>query len=179
MADLSDFRIPALVDAPQEQSVGDIYFKATSVTNQPVLFGSDEAFEVANNPITGGGGGGSVNPFQLVKTGATSVKIAYGTVNSVSPDDVAVDIDDATEFNVSGTNYFWLDVTFDGNDGSVEAVEITVRSSGYPPSSTVTEGYLLIGVVVESGSSITAISQNVSGSQSVASCGTVHYFGRI
>ena len=73
MADLSNLKIPALIDEPQEQALADIYFDAVSVTPGPVQAGSDEQFDVAHNPIVGGGGL-SVRQF----TGSITVADANG-----------------------------------------------------------------------------------------------------
>lgn len=174
MADLSDIRIPKFADPVQGETLGDVYFEATSISPDPTGLGSDEQFDVAHNQIVGGGGGG--HAFQLVQTGATTIKIRYGTVNGIAPSQVDVNFDNATEFNV-GSVSFWLDVTFNST-GSVTGVNIQTRTSS-PPSPTTTNGYLQIGSTYSNGSEITSVAQNISGSQSVASCGTTHFFGLI
>ena len=75
MPDTSDIRIPSFAAPVADPQVGDIYFDAVSISSEPTSRGSDEDFEVASNPITGGGSGGiSLRQF----TGSISVSDAGG-----------------------------------------------------------------------------------------------------
>jgi hypothetical protein len=124
-----------------------------------------------------GGGGSFTHPLQIVKTGDTSVKIRYGSVNSVAPSKVDPNLDNAYEWTgVSDGDKFWLDVTLtSATDQSVSSVDIVKQSS--KPTESATKASVLIGSVTVADSVITGIGQNLRGSAFLVSCGEVHVFG--
>jgi hypothetical protein len=177
MADLSDFNIPASLDAPLEQAIGDIYFKATSIGSDPVGFGSDEFFEVADNQTVGGGGSAAVFAHEVIASAADKIKVRYGHVANIDTSGTDPDISLATEYTVQDGSRIFIQVTVDSSNGQPTAAQIYVNT--VVPSDSTTVAYLQLAQVTVSSGSITNIAQTASGSFDMLSCASVHLFCRL
>lgn len=111
----------------------------------------------------------NLHPFKVRNAstgGVAKVRVRFGQVNNVTPDNVDTAITVAT-----GDVY--LDCTVDG-DGQVTAVTI---SNGTVPADTATHAYKVLATVTASGGNVTVINQSVTHSLGHQMCGEdVHNF---
>lgn len=139
------------------------------------------------DPVAPEGGEGGVpivqqtHPFQLVdvsEQNSPRIAIRYGTVNSVVPTlggtPLTPDINNAPFQSVSGNTEFWLKIDLDSNQAVTAASFQTSQ-----PSTNKDTAAILIGAITYSNGEITGISNAVTASLSLASCGTTHVFGRV
>lgn len=120
----------------------------------------------------------SVHAFQLVQVAIDDLCVRQGTVGSVIPTIIgtalAVDVEDnSLSLPGTGTREYWLKVTLDAN-GDITTVTIETTE---PSANSATQAKLLLGSVETDSGNIVAFNSNLSGSQSLASCGSTHYFG--
>lgn len=123
-------------------------------------------------------GGGSVHAFQLVKVAADDLCVRQGTIGSVIPTISGTALEaDHTQNSLSlpgtATREYWLKVTLD-TSGDITTVTIETTEPG---ANSATQAKLLLGSVETDSGDIVAFNSNLSGSQSLASCGATHYFG--
>lgn len=133
-----------------------------------------ETVEVRRSAVLGG----SIHAFQLVKVAINDLCVRQGTINSVIPTisgtALAVDVEDnSLSLPGTGTREYWLKVTLDAN-GDITTVTIEITE---PSANSATQAKLLLGSVETNSGNIVAFNSNLSGSQSLASCGATHYFG--
>jgi len=124
---------------------------------------------------------GQIHAFQLVQSGAL-LYVRKGTINSIVPTISATALADDYLDNAlalpgaSTTREYWLKATLNAS-GTVTAVTIETTE---PSADSATQSKLMLGSVTTDGSSdIDTFNSNLSGSQSLASCGATHYFGVI
>jgi hypothetical protein len=149
MADLSNLKIPALIDEPQEQALADIYFNAVSVTPGPVQAGSDEQFDVAHNPIVGGGAAAARPPLAIYQVDDDNIGIEAGTVNNTS-------VDGRTDIAITTATRVWLKITLDASK-EISTVEVHIPNSVAILTSTSSIAYVNIGRVYYSNGAITSV----------------------
>lgn len=119
--------------------------------------------------IGGGAGGGVIPPFWLEQPDPNSanVSIRAGTVNGLSVDGVAVDID------VSGTDGTWgffLAVGL-GEDGTPASANVTNVAPGDPePSDDMTNAFTRIGNVTVTNGAIELVEPMLAWSQTFVAC---------
>ena len=112
------------------------------------------------------------HPFQIVQTGSGVVKVYYGAVNSIVPDEVDPVLEDCTEFSVGDGDKLYLNIDLDMDHfQNVDTVEV-VKNNDYDQNLD-DKFSILIGEVSVSGNDIT-IGQIVSKNVSTVSCGIVH-----
>lgn len=179
MAELSNIRIPKFADPVQGETLGDVYFEATSISPDPIGLGSDEQFDVAHNPIVGGGAAAATFSHEVIESGANpaKIKVRYGQVSNVDTSGTNPDISLATEYSVVDGSRIFIKVTVDATNGQATAAQIYVDTT--VPSDTVTDAYLQLAQVTVVSGSITNIAQTASGSFDMLSCGAVHIFARV
>ena len=179
MPDTSDIRIPSFAAPVADPQVGDIYFEAVSVSSEPTIRGSDEAFEVANNPITGGGGGAAADEFshEVIQSDDTKIKVRYGQVANIDTSGTNPDISLATEYTVENGSRIFIQVTVNQSTAQPEAAQIYVSTN--VPSDSAGTAYLQLAQVTVSDGEITNIAQTASGSFYMLSCASVHIFSKI
>ena len=176
MADLSNIRIPKFADPVQGETLGDVYFEATSVSPDPIGFGSDEQFDVAHNPIVGGGGAATFS-HEVIESDSTKIKVRYGQVSNVDTSGTNPDISLATEYSVVDGSRIFIEVTVDTTNGQATAAQIYVDTT--VPSDSAGTAYLQLAQVTVANGSITNIAQTASGSFDMLSCAAVHIFARV
>jgi hypothetical protein len=162
-----DIRVATSVEPPVDPQVSDIYFNAVSISAEPTVAGSDEAFEVANNPATGGSPQQSITSFTIVRfvdNGTAKVYVANGSVNNVFATGTG---EDNSYTLSSSTIEFYVSCTLDSSTQEVTACEIVTSQ---PTNSLTLAGYG-IGTASED-----FITQSDKGSLSLISCGVNHYF---
>lgn len=116
----------------------------------------------------GGGGASAIQyPFQIQKIDNDTVNVRFGTLNDITPTNVATNID------VSGTDTFtfYLDVEVD-IDGAVIAVTLSSATTGQPADDDY-HGHITLGTVVVVSDIITTINQAATHSLRMAMCGRV------
>lgn len=123
--------------------------------------------------------GGNIHAFQLVRADATTLCVRQGTIGSTIPTismtELAVDYtDNVLSIPGTGTREYWIKVTL--ASGSITAVTIETSE---PSIDTATQAKLLLGSVETDSGDIVAFTSNLSGSQALASCGSIHYFGLV
>jgi hypothetical protein len=151
-----DIRVATSVEPPVDPQVSDIYFNAVSISAEPTVAGSDEAFEVANNPATGGGGAAALVPLSIYRVDDDNIGIQGGTVNNIevlSQDDIGI----TTETRV------WLKITLN-SDKDVSTVEVHVPNSTDGLESTDSIAYVSIGRAFYSNGAITSVDAYANGS---------------
>lgn len=134
---------------------------------------------------------GSIHAFQLVKgvdgAGDPALLVRKGTVNSIVAKIGATDLDIDYKQNIlpmpgTGSRTYWLKLSSTGGNlddpASTKAVEIVTTGTD-PGADTVTQAKQELGSVTTNSGAITAFSSNLSGSQNVDSCGTLHSWNRV
>lgn len=123
---------------------------------------------------------GNIHAFQLV-SGGDALYVRQGTVGSTIPtitggSELAAEYTD-NELSIpgTGTREYWIKVTL--NASSV-ITAVTIETSE-PSADSATQAKLLLGSVETNSGDIVAFNSNLSGSQSLASCGSTHYFGLV
>ena len=157
MPDTSDIRIPAFVAPVADPQVGDIYFEAVSISSEPTSRGSDEAFEVASNPITGGGGGVAArDPLTIYRVDDDNIGIQGGTVNNI-------EVPSQNDIEVTTETRVWLKITLDSNK-DISTVEVHVPNNTTALDSTDSIAYVSIGRAFYSNGAITVVDAYANGS---------------
>ena len=115
---------------------------------------------------------------QLVEISIAKLCVRQGTINNVVPKigttPLATNVEDnSLSLSGTGTREYWLKVTLD-SDGDV--TDVTIENNGSFEESA-TQAKLLLGSVETNSGNIVAFNSNLSGSQSLASCGANHFFG--
>lgn len=123
---------------------------------------------------------GSVHAFQLVKVAVDDLCVRQGSINSTIPTISGTELSpDFSENSLNllgtGTLEYWLNITIDTN-GDITAITIDTTEPG---ANSATQAKLLLGSVETDSGDIVAFNSNLSGSQSLASCGSTHYFGLV
>ena len=183
------------------QNVGKLYKQAASVDSDVSSLYND-AITIDSGPIDSGtdvAAGGdpidvaSVEPsspgtdfthaLQLVSTtndsGDSILCVRQGTIDSVIPTISGTELEaDFKENELStpgtGTRQYWLNITVEDGDVTDVAIE-----NSEPGDDSETQAKLLLGSVVTNSGDVISFNSNLSGSQSFASCGAVHFFGLI
>jgi hypothetical protein len=157
MADLSDIRIPKFADPVQGETLGDVYFEATSVSPDPIGLGSDEQFDVAHNPIVGGGAAAAARPpLAIYQVDDDNIGIEAGTVNNTS-------VDGRTDIAITTATRVWLKITLDASK-EISTVEVHIPNSVAILTSTSSIAYVNIGRVYYSNGAITSVEAYANGS---------------
>jgi len=176
MPESFDIRVATSVEPPVDPQVSDIYFDAVSISAEPTIAGSDEAFEVASNPVTGGGGEGAY-AHQVIASDDNKIKVRYGQVANIDTSGTSPDISQATEYTVSDLDRIFIQVTVDQTTAQPTAAEIYVNAN--VPADSAGTAYLQIARVTVSNGNITNIAQTASGSFDMLSCASTHLFCRL
>jgi hypothetical protein len=122
----------------------------------------------------------SYHPLQVVSVpneeGSTAqkVRVVYGAVNGVIPDEVDADLAEAEQFSVSNGDALYLKATINDSQSEVTSVSITKTK----PTTSLTTAYLTMAFIYIREGNMT-IAQITSGSQYVSSCGYSHYWTRV
>jgi hypothetical protein len=106
------------------------------------------------------------HPFKVVDLGSGDIRVLQGTVNSV--------VSPIWETSAKPTEVWLSVILVSASDQSVQSC----GPSGTEPSVSATTAKLRIANIAWDGNT-PSISQFVSNSQSLASCGTTHVFGRV
>ncbi len=119
----------------------------------------------------------TVHPLQLIDAtsgGVAKVRVRYGTVaEEIADAGMSVGDDPAFEIAVA-TGYVWVEfpVLYDADTGSWSKDGACVIDNGAAlPTATDTLAYKEIGSVVVTGTDVTSIAQNITGSQGWERCG--------
>lgn len=183
------------------QNVGKLYKSSTSVDSDVSSLYND-AITVDSGPIESGttvAAGGdpidvaNVEPstpteslghaLQLVSTtndsGDSILCVRQGTIDNIIPTISGTELEaDFKENELStpgtGTRQYWLNITVADGDVTDVAIE-----NSEPGDDSETQAKLLLGSVETNSGDVTSFNSNLSGSQSFASCGAVHFFGLI
>ncbi len=139
----------------------------------------DSSFDDFSPPDGGAASAQSVHAFQLVKFSVDTLCVRQGTIGSIIPTISGTELEADFEENElsipgTGTRQYWLDITVE--DGEVTDVSIVTTEPG---DNSETQAKLLLGSVETNSGDVTSFNSNLSGSQSFASCGAVHFFGLI
>ncbi len=147
---------------------------------------SEDGIETVEIRRSGGLGGGLIHAFQLVigtdGSGDPALFVRKGTVNGEVPTISGTPLDDDYEANElakpsTGSRTYWLKITSTGGDlddtASTKAAEIITTGTD-PGADTATQAKQTLGSVTTDSGAIESFSSNLSGSQNVDSCGTLH-----
>lgn len=120
----------------------------------------------------GSGGGSFIHPFHLKDASnaidGTQVRVYFGTVNGVIPEDMTTGDDPIFIIPVTGEGAIWLEVLVDV-DGAVDVVTIDAGTETPPDDSDADLFYLTIGTFIVDGD-IVLVSDSLSGSQTFSRC---------
>ena len=115
--------------------------------------------------------------FQIVRVPGSdrSVRVVTGTVSSETPSQTSHNIENATQFNMSDGDSLYLKVDLDADDQSVD--KVTVQKARPTEDNTTAE--VRLGIVAVENNKIKRITQFVTGSMDLSSCGDNHFFSAI
>lgn len=122
------------------------------------------------------GGGGVATPLQLVKIDDTTIAVRYGSVEDVVPtiSGTALDADHTQNtISISGATTLWLKATSTG-DIDTDLIDAVSVETVDPGADSETQTSILLGSVAWASGKITSVASNLTGSQNVDSCGTIH-----
>lgn len=123
--------------------------------------------------------GTPLDALQLVQVAVDDLCVTQGTIQNIIPKIGATALapnvqDNSLSLPGTGTRGYWLKITL--LDGSITGITIETADPG---DDTATQAKLLLGSVETNSGDIVSFQSNLSGSQSMVSCGPVHYFGLI
>jgi len=121
---------------------------------------------IKSKPPGGGGGSASPAPLELYQIDDTNVRVKSGTIASIVPDGVGVNIDVS---GADGTWYFFFAISLNAA-GEATAIELQSNTTGYPPSTWDTAYFKDGKVDVESGV-IVDVRELLQFSQGLVVCG--------
>jgi hypothetical protein len=156
MPELFDIRVATSAEPPVDPQVSDIYFDAVSISAEPTVAGSDEAFEVANNPATGGGGAAALVPLSIYGVDDSTIGITAGAVNNF-----VVNAQD--NLSVTASTFVYIKITLDSVK-DISTVAVHIPNSTAPLASTASIAYVNIGSVNVVGGDITTVTSFSNGS---------------
>lgn len=177
MPDTDNPNVGAIFVPPPQTNANDIYFKAVSIDPEPIEAGSNEFFEIAQNPIVGAAADADGFSHEVIQSDDTKIKVRYGQVANIDTSGTNPDISLATEYTVQNGSRIFIQVTVNQTTAQPTAAQIYVDTT--VPSDSAGTAYLQLAQVTVSGGEITNIAQTASGSFDMLSCASVHIFSKV
>lgn len=174
--------------ASVESDVSSLYNNAITIDSGPIESGTTVAaggdpIDVANVEPSNLASTDFTHALQLVSTtndsGDSILCVRQGTIDNIIPTISGTALEpDFKENELStpgtGTRQYWLNITVEDGEATAVAIE-----ESEPGDDSETQAKLLLGSVETNSGDVTSVNSNLSGSQSFASCGAVHFFGLI
>ena len=157
---------------PPQTNANDIYFKAVSIDPEPIEAGSNEFFEIAQNPIVGAAADADGFSHEVIQSDDTKIKVRYGQVANIDTSGTNPDISLATEYTVQNGSRIFIQVTVNQTTAQPTAAQIYVDTT--VPSDSAGTAYLQLAQVTVSGGEITNMAKTASGSLNILGCESGH-----